>query len=555
MMNKEKIISLSLVGAIGLSSCMPAMAMQASDVPIGGSGFGSSQSSKLTAMEVEAGAGAEADEVEDNNKEVLKRYTSEQLEKIFEDAHRQINRIRKVIYDRCCKESVCKLRAAAYAKIKEDKENENYTKTRDDLDATGAEVYLKYEEAYRHLAELEKKANEEAVKKAKEEAEEAVKKVNAIADQVAHKELDEKLKKEDKVLENLHYKTAKISNKIKVIREKELELKIDKTRYILSKKEEIQKKEINQKWEEMREERDEEFKRNQDEIEKSSKEEHKKIDEDLKKTPEEKRKAHYETYEKIEAQLCTLREETDKKFKEINEARQAELEALEEAKLRILHEVEDTRLEIEKDLTEKYDKVVKAFEEVERTFKEEPEKKLEAIENFEKVFAEVEKEMNARIQKIQEIKGALKEIESLIKKFMAYIKLRQLDYELCCAYYNMFRNRFYESYKEFNNKLKTQPEVYEFIYRLFGPELKKAEELLKPKCKLRSTSIVPYPKFELAFAEFAELFMEYFEETESNNVFFEITHQEYNKQSINEIKSQLKTSVESFNRFLKRIIK
>ena len=37
MMNKQKIISLTLMGAISLGSCMPAMAMQASDAPVGGS--------------------------------------------------------------------------------------------------------------------------------------------------------------------------------------------------------------------------------------------------------------------------------------------------------------------------------------------------------------------------------------------------------------------------------------------------------------------------------------------------------------------------------------
>ena len=46
MMNKQKIISLTLAGAIGLGSCVPAMAMQASDAPVGGSSFGSSQISE-----------------------------------------------------------------------------------------------------------------------------------------------------------------------------------------------------------------------------------------------------------------------------------------------------------------------------------------------------------------------------------------------------------------------------------------------------------------------------------------------------------------------------
>ena len=616
MMNKEKIISLSLAGAIGLGSCMPAMAMQASDVPAGRNSLGSSLGSSQTSEENNVEVLSEADDKttyathEEIDEDLRRRHKEidETLKSKCDEAERRLVKIciecknndlkiekAKELYVQQIKEfSKTNVRAAEkFGDIGVDKdfienavfkpafevfntECNKALKIQEEIDNAKKEalngvtdqaiieeinqkfeiqrsgkllyIYLTMGDAVArtalkiHEIQIEElKKVDKAVEKAKEEAEEATKAVNAIADQ-AHKALDEKLKKEDKVLENLYYKTAQISNKIKAIREEELNLKFDKTRDILRKKEEMKKKEINQKWDKMRKERDEEFKRNQDEIEKSSQEKHKKIDEDLKKTPEEKQKAHYETYEKIEAQLRTLREETDEKLERINNARQRELKALEEANLRMLHDVDDTRLEIEKDCTEKGDKVVKAFEEVERIFKEEPEKKLEAIENFEKVFAEVEKEMNARIQKTQEIKDILKEIESLIKKFMAYIKIKPSDDKLHNACFNMFKNEFDESFSElcenFYSKLETQPEVYEILYRLFCPELQ--------KLAVKSDIHVTYLEFELAFAEFAELFMEHFEETESNNVLLEITHQEYNKQCINKIKSQIEKELEQY---------
>ncbi len=77
MMNKEKIISLSLVGAIGLGSCMPAMAMQASDVPVSKSGFGISFGSS----------------------QINQEYTPEQLRKIFKDAQSKIMDTRLKISD------------------------------------------------------------------------------------------------------------------------------------------------------------------------------------------------------------------------------------------------------------------------------------------------------------------------------------------------------------------------------------------------------------------------------------------------------------------------
>ena len=84
MMNKEKIISLSLVGAIGLGSCMPAMAMQASDEPAAENNIGNSleisQSSKLTAMEVD----------EDNGMKISKDDSIEKLGKKIEELNAEI---------------------------------------------------------------------------------------------------------------------------------------------------------------------------------------------------------------------------------------------------------------------------------------------------------------------------------------------------------------------------------------------------------------------------------------------------------------------------------
>ena len=102
MMNKEKIISLSLVGAIGLGSCMPAMAMQASNEPAAENNIGNSleisQSSRLTAMEVDEDNGMEIskdDSIEKLGKEIEK--LNEKIEEAKEGIHKELGSIFDVV--------------------------------------------------------------------------------------------------------------------------------------------------------------------------------------------------------------------------------------------------------------------------------------------------------------------------------------------------------------------------------------------------------------------------------------------------------------------------
>ena len=181
----------------------------------GESSLGSSQSSRLTAMEVD----------EDNDMKVLKRYTSD-----YRNAQWKINRMRTLIYDIYYPGSVCKLRDAAGEKIEEidknaeiekAKEYENYDKTRKDLDATGAEVYQKYKEACRHLAELEKAGKHPAeIKEARRKfeelgkaLEEAGKKIDEAVDEHERKiaEIDATAEKQKKAIEDVRSEVGEVS--------------------------------------------------------------------------------------------------------------------------------------------------------------------------------------------------------------------------------------------------------------------------------------------------------------------------------------------------------
>ena len=102
MMNKEKIISLSLVGTIGLGSCMPVMAMQASDVPAAENNI----SNSLEILQSNAAAISVGDKLEVAKQECKKakeectRIEYETYEKL-EEACKEVNRKRKEVNRKC----------------------------------------------------------------------------------------------------------------------------------------------------------------------------------------------------------------------------------------------------------------------------------------------------------------------------------------------------------------------------------------------------------------------------------------------------------------------
>ena len=173
----------------------------------------------------------------------MKRYTSD-----YENAQRQINDMREGIYDIYYNESVCKLLDAAgekieeidkNAEIKKDEEYENYDKTRKDLEETGAKVYLKYEEACRHLAELEKAGEHPAeIKEArrkfeelKKALEEAGKKIDEAVVEHERKiaEIDATAEKQKKAIEDVRSEVGEVS---KMLHSKLLEVMDNKLKML-----------------------------------------------------------------------------------------------------------------------------------------------------------------------------------------------------------------------------------------------------------------------------------------------------------------------------------
>ena len=88
MMNKEKIISLSLVGAISLGSCLPAMAANTDNTLVNRNNIGGSQSSMLPAMEVDKENNIEIDE--DNNMEIDENDNNEYLKEELNNLNEKI---------------------------------------------------------------------------------------------------------------------------------------------------------------------------------------------------------------------------------------------------------------------------------------------------------------------------------------------------------------------------------------------------------------------------------------------------------------------------------
>ena len=242
IMNKEKIVSLSLVGAIGLGSCVPAMAVKTNGKPAAkrdcfGSSVGSSQSSRLIAME--------ADEDEDNDMEVLKRYTLEQAkidcknaQKPIEEKEDKVEVALSATFGRVSdiiraenteiEENAKKKRKAAKEELK---------KTREDWEATAAVLYQEHIQADEHLAELEEKAGEHPTKEDIAEIEKARKIFEKLEEIV--KKTNKKMYKEIAIAKQvLEYKFAAIGKieKEQIDAMGKVEAKIDKIETILYKK-------------------------------------------------------------------------------------------------------------------------------------------------------------------------------------------------------------------------------------------------------------------------------------------------------------------------------
>ncbi len=128
MMHKQKIVSLTLMGAISVGSCMPAMAMQASNTPIGRSGFGISFGSSLGSSQSNTINISNADKFAALKKELKK--AEEEL------------KVAKTTYDQACKTCMSLMENLSNAEkriakenfeAKIDRFNENARKTKMEL--------------------------------------------------------------------------------------------------------------------------------------------------------------------------------------------------------------------------------------------------------------------------------------------------------------------------------------------------------------------------------------------------------------------------------------
>ncbi len=491
-MNKEKIISLSLVGAIGLGSCVPVMAMQASDVPVDGSSIGNSlgisQPSEKNKFEVLSGADdktiyAKHEEIEKAKNDECYKAEKEYIEAIIacEKEYMQLRKLECTIIESGGLDHFADLMVKHYRHIEIDENfkeknkkisqifdaaSDKARKIREEIDKEKKEelkgvteesvieaINREYREkcnkevisivcskevrdADREILDKTNKTEKELLKEKNEAIERAKEKASEL-----HKALDEELKlEENENLESLRYKIAETITIIRNIATEELRLKVDKAREVLSKEEKIEQIKINQ------------------------------------------------------------------------------------------------------DAEEKCGKLIEAFKEVESTF-EEPEKKSEAIANLKKVFAEVEKEITVQMQKTQERQSALIEMENIIKKYITYKEAHRayrLGDDKLRYVRDILEQEFYRTYEAFYNKLNEQPELYKLFDELFGEKFKTQKmvyENIKKRKKYRTspdTFISADDDFELKFLELAEDYMALFGEmAKDHRVWLGITDQEYNEKCIN----------------------
>ena len=606
-MNKEKIISLSLVGAIGLGSCVPAMAVKTDDEPPAkkvclGSSLEISQPSEENKFEVLSEADdktiyakheeiekAKNDECYKADKEYIeaiiacekeymqlqklkctiiesggldycpglrrvKNYRHIEIDENFKEKNKKISQIFDAAFDKARKireeidkEKKEELKGVTEESVIEAINREYREKCREEV--ISIVLSKEVQDAEREILDKTDETEEELLKEKNEAIERAKEKASEL-----HKALDEELKlKENENLESLRYKIAKTITIIRNIVAEELKLKFDKAREVLSKEEKIEQIKINQDAEEkckkIKEDLekeciklDEEYRK----LEKMKELEHEKIEKDLEKSPEEKKATRHKIDAKIRKSQVNLYEQKDElikekdvKLEEIEVAKEAMLEKLSEKYQQRFHEVEDTRLAIEKAREEKCGKLIEAFKEVESTF-EEPEKKSEAIANLKKVFAEVEKEITVQMQKIQERQSALIEMENIIKKCIAYKEAHRaylLGDDKLKYVVDILEQEFYRTYKAFYNKLNEQPELYKLFDELFGEKFKTQEmmyENLKRRYGTATDTFIADNDFELKFLELAEDYMALFGEiAKDHRVWLEITDQEYNEKCIN----------------------
>ena len=174
MMNKEKIISLTLAGAISLGSCLPAMAANTDNTLVNRNNIGGSQSSMLPAMEVDKENNIEIDE--DNNMEIdgndnneclkeelnnlnekiaeAKIRVEEELNSIYNHASSNALAKRKITEEKAEKQHKEIDKKIEKAVMKKNKIHDEEEKRFEEVEAT---INKKREEAKKHLAKLEEK--------------------------------------------------------------------------------------------------------------------------------------------------------------------------------------------------------------------------------------------------------------------------------------------------------------------------------------------------------------------------------------------------------------
>ena len=281
MMNKEKIISLSLAGAISLGSCLPAMAANTDNTLVNRNNIGGSQSSMLPAMEVDKENNIEIDEDnnmeidENDNNECLKEELNNLNEKIAEAKIRveeELNSIynhassnalakRKITEEKAekqHKEIDKKIEKAVMKKNKiHDEEEKRFeeveatiNKKREDLAKLEEEYFLEPArkktktdcvETNKHLAELEA-----TVEKEYEEAKKYFEEVTKKADEDLEKVQEEAKKQHEEIDKAIADKLTEINDTVGDV-EKELNTISEKIFGIFAKKQselEIAVKEI-----------------------------------------------------------------------------------------------------------------------------------------------------------------------------------------------------------------------------------------------------------------------------------------------------------------------
>ncbi len=390
MMNKEKIISLSLVGAISLGSCTPAMAVKTDGRINGRRGCGmllgvsqkSIEEDKFEALgKAIDKAICEHKEIEEELKNKRKKIDADFSEERYK-AKVECERIKEKFEGK-------NRRLKWYRRLDEDRIKKTIGEGKP-VKEVSEEVGKTYLVKCRELIEEWKK---EAVSDKREEA--LIKLCEDL--QGVYREAQQELEKGNTWRKIYKTYTIKEENTIK------------KYKHMLKEEEEKALKKVEEHLEE-------EHRKTQERLEKLGKEEERayaKIDEKL----IEEHGVDKDFLEAIYQAKSTARE-TKEIGREIKEMSRGILECEE-------HKVRDTIFE------EANKKLEEAIERLKRIYLEEKDadKREEAIKNIKEEEAEALKEINEPIQKHKEIKGKLKEVEQLVKKFIVYQKAISIEEE------------------------------------------------------------------------------------------------------------------------------